>query len=108
MRTSIAKQLFTDNWPIRRRWLRIALIWMALNVQAILVAAYFKIEISSSAIYQNAVITLLTAIVSLLGFYVFGAVWDDKDKRQRFHRAERVGEPCSEQDEPEDDPEGER
>lgn len=73
-----------DNWPIRRRWLRAVLIWLVINVQAILIAGFFKIEIAASALHQNALITMLTAIVSLLGFYVFGSVWDDKDKRSRW------------------------
>ena len=81
---SPVEKLFLDNWPIRRRWLRLALIWMALNVQTILVVGFFKIEIASSPLHQNALITMLTAIVSLIGFYVFGAIWDDNSKRSRF------------------------
>ena len=77
------EKLFNDNWPIRRRWLRLALIWMALNVQVILVVGFFKIVIAASALHQKALITMLTAIVSLIGFYVFGSVWDDNDKRSR-------------------------
>jgi hypothetical protein len=87
------EKLFTDNWPIRRRWLRMALVWMVLNVQAILIAGFFKIEIAASVLHQNAMITMLTAIVSLLGFYVFGAVWDDNNKRSRFQPRDSFPDP---------------
>lgn len=84
MANSVVEKLFQDNWPIRRRWLRLALIWMALNVQIILIVGFFKIEIMTSALHQNALISMLTAIVSMIGFYVFGAVWDDSNKRSRM------------------------
>jgi hypothetical protein len=88
-----ASKLMLDNWPIRRRWLRLALIWMAVNVQIILITSFFKLEMGESALYQNAVITFTTAIVSLLGFYVFGSVFDDKNKLNSLNDSKFEDEP---------------
>lgn len=72
----IAEQLLSnDNWPIRRRWMTIALVWMAINVE------YLVIFGKDTALHQNLAITMVGAIVSIIFAYVFGAVWDDNNKR---------------------------
>lgn len=74
----LQQKLFLDNWQIRRRWMSAALIWMAVNVQ------YLVVWGKDNALHQNALITFLGAIVSILCFYIFGAVWDDKEKRAQL------------------------
>jgi len=74
----LQQKLFLDNWQIRRRWMSAALIWMAGNVQ------YLVLWGEDHALHQNALITFLGAIVSILCFYIFGAVWDDKEKRAQL------------------------
>lgn len=73
---TIQETLYLDNWPRRRRWLAIMLTWMVANAQYLIVFG------QDNALHQNALITLLGAIVATLGSYVFGAVWDDREKRR--------------------------
>lgn len=67
-----------DNWAIRRLWMKLILAWMLCNAQYIIIWG------EDTALLQNALVTLLGAIVAILGSYVFGAVWDDREKRKRF------------------------
>lgn len=67
--------LITDNWPRRRRWMSVALIWLAGNVQ------YILIKGADTAVNQQALTAMIAAFVSIICFYVFGAVWDDNSKR---------------------------
>lgn len=71
------KNLITsDNWPIRRKWMFVVIGWMMLNAQ------YLIIWGADNALHQNALVTLLGAIVAGLGSYVFGSNFDDADKRK--------------------------
>lgn len=63
-----------DNWQKRRRWMVLILSWMLANAQYLIVWG------NDTALHQNALVTLLGAIVAVLGSYVFGAVWDDRNK----------------------------
>lgn len=65
-----------DNWPRRRRWMIIILAWAMLNAQYIIIWG------NDTGLHQNALVTLLGLIVAIAGSYVFGAVWDDNDKRR--------------------------
>jgi hypothetical protein len=61
------------------------LLWALFNAQAIMIVAFwFK---SENTILSNALIALLGLIASIIGAYVFGATWDDNDKRR--HLSER-------------------
>lgn len=71
----LEKTLITDNWPRRRKWMMAALIWLMANVQYLLIMG------NDTALNQQAVLAMIGAIVSILCFYVFGAVWDDNNKR---------------------------
>jgi len=73
--TPLGNILITDNWPRRRKWMSFALIWLAGNVQYILIMG------KDTAVNEQALTTMVTAFVSIICFYVFGAVWDDKSKR---------------------------
>ena len=74
----LTQKLYLDNWRVRRKWMLASLIWMSVNVQ------YLVLWGKDNALHQNALITFLGAIVSILCFYIFGAVWDDKDKRAQL------------------------
>lgn len=74
--TSIA--VITDNWPKRRQWMFYALIWLGANAQYIIVLG------NDNALHQNALVTLLGAIVAILASYIFGATWDDQNKRNYY------------------------
>lgn len=84
-RKPIAETLFRDNWPKRRKWMLRVLLWAIANAQWIIVAAFWFN--SENSILSNALIALLGLIASIIGAYVFGATWDDNDKRR--HLSER-------------------
>jgi hypothetical protein len=68
-----AVTLKQSEWKRRRFRLDLGLL-------AILVLVFYIIfSGNDSVIYQQAVIALIAAGVALLGQYVFGAVWDDKN-----------------------------
>ena len=83
---SVRSKLYLDNWPKRRRWMLLTLLWLIGNAQYLIVWG------ADTALHQNALVTCLGAIVAIIGSYVFGAVWDDVDKR-RHVRMEGDGEP---------------
>lgn len=80
------KQLLGDNWPRRRRYMTVVLAWAMLNTDYILIFG------TDNALHQNALVALITLIGSIIGAYVFGAVWDDSDKRKRACR-DQDGDP---------------
>jgi hypothetical protein len=73
------KQIVKDNWPIRRRWMKIWTILFGLNMQAIAVDTIWR---GGNNLEIQIFITLASSVVGVLFFYVFGAVWDDHSKRQ--------------------------
>jgi hypothetical protein len=77
MHKQITQALVLDNWPRRRRWMKIVLIWAMGNAQYILIFG------KDSGLFMNAFLGLLTLIAAIIGSYVFGAIWDDTDKRRR-------------------------
>ena len=64
-----------DNWIIRRRVMFLTLIWLGINVQYILILG------KPTALNEQALIALLSVIGAIIGSYIFGAVWDDMNKR---------------------------
>lgn len=74
------KKLYLDNWPRRRRWMLSILIWAVLNIQYLI---FFGVD---TGLHQNALVALLGLVGATIGSYVFGAVWDDNDKRRRMRR----------------------
>lgn len=77
---ALTAKLLEDNWPQRRKWMIVALLWMAGNAEYIILMG------ADSVLNQNALVTLLGAIVSIICFYVFGAVWDDSNKRNLMYQ----------------------
>lgn len=76
MKKTIQETLYLDNWPRRRRWMAVMLTWLVGNAQ------YLIIWGADNALHQNALITILGAIVAIIGSYIFGATWDDREKRR--------------------------
>lgn len=79
---ALSQELTRDNWPIRRRWLFRVLIWAMANAQGIIAASVAGLIAPSNSILEQALIALLTLIAAIVGSYVFGAIWDDKNKRR--------------------------
>jgi hypothetical protein len=67
-----------DNWKNRRRVLFATLIWMGVAMTAILVRGI------DNALYDQAFIALSGSGVTLLTAYIFGAVWDDNNRRNNY------------------------
>lgn len=86
MKKSSSNFIPTDNWAIRRRWMKVILAWAMLNVQYILVWG------EDNALNQNIAITLIGMVIAITGSYVFGAAWDDKQKRRYASRSPEEGE----------------
>lgn len=80
--TALSQELTRDNWPIRRRWLFRVLLWAMANAQGIIAASVAGFIAPSNSILEQALIALLTLIAAIIGSYVFGAIWDDKNKRR--------------------------
>ena len=72
------KKLMGDNWPKRRRYMTVVLLWAMFNVDYILIFS------QDNVLNQNALFAFITLIGSIIGTYVFGAVWDDSDKRKHL------------------------
>jgi hypothetical protein len=81
-KAALSQELTRDNWPIRRRWLFRVLLWAMANAQAIIAASVAGFIAPSNSILEQALIALLTLIAAIIGSYVFGAIWDDKNKRR--------------------------
>lgn len=70
------RQLYSnDSWRIRRKVLFAALLFIAVNVQYLLLFG------TDDGLRQNLAMALTGAGVAIIGSYVFGAVWDDNNKR---------------------------
>ena len=82
MQDLLTKHLISDNWPRRRRWMFVILAWLIGNAQYLIVFG------QDNALHQNALITILGAIVAITGSYIFGAVWDDAEKRKAMRGGE--------------------
>lgn len=80
-----------DNWGRRRRVLMIALVWMGLMMTGIVVRG------GDTALAGQAFIALAGCFASCLIAYIFGAVWDDHNKResenQYYQYSPRVSDP---------------
>lgn len=87
MKNKVENLLPHDNWPIRRKWMLSILIWAVVNAQYVILMG------DDTALNQNALYALLGLIAGIIGSYVFGAVWDDNDKRRLFGRFQNRGRP---------------
>lgn len=71
----VVKDLLEDGWPVRRRVMFLALAYVAANVQ------YLAIWGNDTALNSTIATNLLWVGGGIIGAYVFGAVWDDMNRR---------------------------
>jgi hypothetical protein len=69
---SAARNAFRSSWTMRRRIIIIVLVWCGAMV------TYLSILGRPIQLSETAVNGLLLLMASVIGSYVFGAVWDDK------------------------------
>lgn len=83
----IVNELMVDGWAIRRRVMILSLLYCAGNVQYLLM---FGLD---SQLNRELGSTLVYAGVAIIGSYVFGAVWDDKDRRNTMREYDTTYSP---------------
>lgn len=64
------------DWTIRRRIIIVTLLYCAVMV------GYIVITGSDTAVASNVVVSCFGLVGSVVGFYVAGAAWDDKNYMQ--------------------------
>lgn len=69
-----------DNWKYRRRVVFGSLVYIATMV------VYIVWRGADSSLYRDISVALIGAGVAIIGSYVFGAVWDDRDIRRNSRR----------------------
>ena len=69
---SAARNAFRSSWTMRRRIIIAVLVWCGVMV------TYLSILGRPIQLSETAVNGLLLLMASVIGSYVFGAVWDDK------------------------------
>lgn len=69
------RDLSTDSWAKRRRIMHWSLIFIGFSL------AYMLLFAPSDGLHENLAIALVGAGTGIIGSYVFGAVWDDNNKR---------------------------
>lgn len=75
-KTKIRQQVYSnDNWKKRRKVLFASLAFIAVDVEYLLIFG------KDDGLRQNLAMALVGAGVAIIGSYVFGAVWDDNNKR---------------------------
>ena len=77
LKSKLHESLYIDNWPMRRRVMFAALAYLAANIEYLLIFG------QDTALNQNALVAMLGVAASIIASYVFGAVWDDIDKRAK-------------------------
>lgn len=85
----VIPKLDKSEWGKRRFRLDIALIFIMVMIGWIIFSG------NDTAVYQQAVLALIAAGVALLGQYIFGAAWDDKNYMRtlaQMHRDRCISE----------------
>lgn len=72
---AMVKDLLVDGWPIRRRVMFAALGYI------VVMTTYLILWAEDTALHRDLGNTLLYCGAAIIGTYVFGAVWDDMNKR---------------------------
>ncbi len=83
----IVPPTFRPSWRIRRRIVVITLLWCGLMITYL--AAWGR-DIELSATIANGTLLLMASVI---GSYVFGAVWDDKNQTQAAVDVQTAGTP---------------
>jgi hypothetical protein len=95
----LKEEVVRDNWPIRRRWMKAWTIGFAVNAQMLVIDMMWR---GGSSLSVQIIMTLIAAICSIMGVYVFGATWDDQSKRRSLQgwRSRSSGEDDEDEDAP--------
>jgi hypothetical protein len=72
---AVGREANSDNWAKRRRVMYWALIFIGANLQ------YLIIFGKPDGLRENIAMALVAAGTAIIGSYIFGAAWDDKNKR---------------------------
>lgn len=75
----------TDSWRVRRTYIKFTLLWCGATVTVI--TGFTVVTGRESSLLETIAIGVLTLFGSTLGSYVFGAAWDDQNKRRFGGRA---------------------
>lgn len=84
--SAAARDLATDSWAKRRRIMHWALAFIGVSL------AYLMLFSPSDGLHENLSVALVGAGISIIGSYVFGAVWDDNNKRAMLTNMSGGGE----------------
>lgn len=100
-------KIFTDNWPIRRRWMKIATLILVANAELVLGFMLWRDD-GGTPIQLQILMYLVGAGLAITFAYVFGAIWDDSNKMRALRRLGTAGSiPSPEPDAPVAEPETE-
>jgi bacteriorhodopsin len=73
------RAIVPDNWKIRRRWMKWFIFWLGGNAEAMIC---WTIYAGGNAMIVQMFLTVVGAMIAILMFYIFGAVFDDHSKRR--------------------------
>lgn len=80
-------EVFRPSWKVRRRIVIITLVWCGAMVSYL---AVWGRDIDLSETIANGALLLMASVI---GSYVFGAVWDDKNQTQAAVDVQTGGTP---------------
>lgn len=73
------KMVDPNAWLVRRKIIIWSLIWLGILITTITLYTLWKER--ESSLQETIAIAAFTLFGSIVGSYVFGAIWDDKNKR---------------------------
>lgn len=73
------KMVDPNAWLVRRKIIIWSLIWLGVLITTITI--YTLLKERESSLQETIAIAAFTLFGSIVGSYVFGAIWDDKNKR---------------------------
>lgn len=79
-KAAAVKEMTQDNWRRRRKVMFGALIFIAVNLQ------YLVLFGKPDSLRETIALGLIGAGLGIIGSYVFGAVWDDSNRRKAIAR----------------------
>lgn len=89
---AVGRETTGDNWTKRRRVMLWSLLFIGANLQYLIVFG------KPDGLRENICVAVMAAGTAIIGSYVFGAVWDDKNKRTALvatRPRRRRSRPCS-------------
>lgn len=80
---NLKDKIFADSWAIRRRWMKVTMIVLWANAELCLGWIFYD---RTNSLAAQALFAFLGAILAIIFYYVFGAVWDDNNRMKHFGR----------------------